>query len=63
LVAVIVGFVNVIECRFAVVMDRTELPDDCDSIVSFSSVASSCSAASGVGHHIFVDIKYYVFAV
>ena len=38
-------------------MDRTELSDDCDSIVSFSSVASSCSV-SGVSHHIFVDIKY-----
>lgn len=45
------------------VMERTELllSDDCDSVVSFSSVASagSCSAASGVSHHIFVDIKYY----
>jgi hypothetical protein len=41
------------------VMDRTELSDDCDSIVSFPLVGGSCSASvRGVSHHIFVDIKY-----
>jgi hypothetical protein len=59
----VVGGSGVLDC----VMDRTELllSDDCDSVVSFSSVASagSCSVASGVSHHIFVDIKYYMLCM
>jgi hypothetical protein len=59
----VVGGSGVLDC----VMDRTELllSDDCDSVVSFSSVASagSCFAASGVSHHIFVDIKYYMLCM